>query len=665
MKLILPLVAAILAMGGGTASAQLSRPLINSQINSQIVANGVGAITGPILNGVLIDMAVSEALRVPNLAGLKSLTAMAANDVFYREGYTTPGDGGQATYAFSTSSCTINAGAGDNGAQVAPASGGGCWIVNAPASGISVMVWGAIADGVTDQTARFNAALTNSPQCVIVPSSTSGFFISTTITVKHCMRGGVWNPNYDSLGLASTSFLVCNNQATQPCVAVNNSDKFATQIENISISGAAGTPVTGSTGFQWLGGYNLILTNVQVTNFGSCAYFGPTAASGVQPISMHSYNLFLSRCLTHYAVNDGIPELYFIGGRWGDGSDFNSADDFVYSTRTTLGGGGDGPNTLVIDDVQMNPGGRAVGCAFRWGGIAFTTGGFGANKISNSHIEVIGSSYTGSASRGFFCTDSTMPIVPELQVSNSDFADDSAAPKTMPVFNFDPASKFGNGGMIQFVGNKFQNAPTTLSVHNELFNFGPTFDNNWFFEPVIFTAGDPSATAMVSNNIFWQGYTIDGQWLSLKFSNNIGAMTDTASGNVYGSGDTLRSWTPTLTFGGNSVGITYSVQTGSVQRASGGGYLAQASIVLTSKGSSTGAAQIANFPYNCSLPTANPPSVLQNMSGLTGSVQVQGLSPLTTASFVQFTATGVAALQDSNFTNTSAINITLECGLAS
>ena len=62
--------------------------------------------------------------------------------------------------------------------------------------------------------------------------------------------------------------------------------------------------------------------------------------------------------------------------------DFNSADDFFYGTQSSSTGAGGGPNSLVIDSVQINPGGKTVGCMFRWGGFAFNAGALSPTRSS-------------------------------------------------------------------------------------------------------------------------------------------------------------------------------------------------------------------------------------------------------------------------------------------
>ncbi|RYE08131.1 MAG: DUF2793 domain-containing protein [Hyphomicrobiales bacterium] len=56
-------------------------------------------------------------------------------------------------------------------------------------------------------------------------------------------------------------------------------------------------------------------------------------------------------------------------------------------------------------------------------------------------------------------------------------------------------------------------------------------------------------------------------------------------------------WTPTITFGGNSVGVTYGSPTGGRYTKIGRTVVASGSVTLTSKGSSVGAAGVGNLPF--------------------------------------------------------------------
>ena len=524
-----------------------------------------------------------------------------------------------------------------------------------------VRYYGAKADG-SDSTAAFNNALTNAPECVTVPATVNGFTINGTINVVKCLRGTTPTINAPFNGWSGGSYLVCNNQAAQSCVNLNGLSKRGGFLSDLTITGTQGSaPSDSSVGVQWTAGQNLNITNVQIVNFGSCAKFGPSNANGIEPISVHTYNMMLGQCHKHYLVNDGTPEVYIHGGRWGVTGDYNTADDYVFSTKTASAGGGGGPNSLVIDSVQIN--GGSPGCMFRWGGFTATGGVTGANKISNSHIEVQSSVYTGGATRGFFCTDSTISLVPEIQVSNSDFADDGT--KNMPVWNFNAATQWGNSSLMLFTNNKFDVAATTLNVNHELYSMGPIIRGNWFFSPVTFNAGDLSATAQISDNIFWGGYTISGQWNRLKLSNNTGTMADTATGYVFASGDFPRSWTPTLAFGSTGgTGIVYSIQNGLIQRTPGGGFHATAGIALTSKGASPGTAEIRGVPYGCASMPVTTTFTYSNLAGLTGTPLAQTAGSGAQKSYLtQATATVNSPLTDANFTDTSSVSAVIDCGI--
>lgn len=121
------------------------------------------------------------------------------------------------------------------------------------------------------------------------------------------------------------------------------------------------------------------------------------------------------------------------------------------------------------------------------------------------------------------------------------------------------------------------------------------------------------------------------------------------------------SWTPDLKFGGAKVGITYSVQQGKYVR-NGDLVTVWLRIVLTSKGSSTGTAEIAGLPF---APSSGADSwgaggvvgSYANMSGIAAGIFTATGS--LGASSVYLTHGGAATasfLADTNFTDTSVVN---------
>ena len=97
------------------------------------------------------------AQTVPTNAALQSLPSTSYPSVT-RLGFSSPGDGGQAIYVPSGSACSLNGGDGDNGSQVRSADGL-CWIADFSLGPVSVKVFGAAGEGVTDDRAALLACL--------------------------------------------------------------------------------------------------------------------------------------------------------------------------------------------------------------------------------------------------------------------------------------------------------------------------------------------------------------------------------------------------------------------------------------------------------------------------------------------------------------------------
>lgn len=120
---------------------------------------------------------------------------------------------------------------------------------------------------------------------------------------------------------------------------------------------------------------------------------------------------------------------------------------------------------------------------------------------------------------------------------------------------------------------------------------------------------------------------------------------------------TEGTFTPALSFGGGTTGITYSVQTGAYTRI-GRIVHFEIQITLSSKGTSTGSAAISGLP----LTVANiGPAALQ-LSGVGATVGDKYIGAVlasggTSVSLQQLSAGGVVALLDTDFGNGSVIRV--------
>jgi hypothetical protein len=111
--------------------------------------------------------------------------------------------------------------------------------------------------------------------------------------------------------------------------------------------------------------------------------------------------------------------------------------------------------------------------------------------------------------------------------------------------------------------------------------------------------------------------------------------------------------TPVLRFGGNSVGITYSTQTGTYTKI--GNRLSFTILIqLTSKGSSTGGASVAGLPFTSAESTIIPVLI----SNITGAGTIPQFLTNSTVVDLYYQTTGAnAQYTDANFNNNSLLYI--------
>lgn len=122
------------------------------------------------------------------------------------------------------------------------------------------------------------------------------------------------------------------------------------------------------------------------------------------------------------------------------------------------------------------------------------------------------------------------------------------------------------------------------------------------------------------------------------------------------------TFTPSLAFGGSSVGITYSVASGQYLKLGNIVFFA-AALVLTSKGAQVGIATVKGFPYaiNASFLSANSPTGQLTMNQVTFADKYACLAPLVGTTTMQIATTpggggaGPNFLTDAAFVNTSGL----------
>lgn len=118
----------------------------------------------------------------------------------------------------------------------------------------------------------------------------------------------------------------------------------------------------------------------------------------------------------------------------------------------------------------------------------------------------------------------------------------------------------------------------------------------------------------------------------------------------------VSTWTPVLNFGGAAVGITYSTQRGRYIKI-GKTIIAELEILLSSKGSSTGNVGITGLPNAADHVGTGVCGFYSGMSSISGGIQ--GIVQNSTITLVTDGTTASTTLTNTNFGNTTQINITL------
>ena len=163
-----------------------------------------------------------------------------------------------------------------------------------------------------------------------------------------------------------------------------------------------------------------------------------------------------------------------------------------------------------------------------------------------------------------------------------------------------------------------------------------------------------TGTAIASTSVGVGNTTPSGGGAGIAFPATQSASSDANTLDDYEEG----TWTPTVYFGGATVGVTYTTQSGTYTKI-GNVVRITANIVLSSKGSSTTYAEVRGVPFNGPSVLGNGASVVPyygSMLALTGTMTVDVYA--TQISLRIFGAVQPSAVQDTNFTNTSALYFT-------
>jgi len=215
---------------------------------------------------------------------------------------------------------------------------------------VSVKDFGAVGNGVADDTAAIQAALNSGSTEIFVPPGT--YYCASAITVSPGSRlyGATGN-----FGDAPTGSKLVFAAAVVTCLTLGNgASNNGSGLYGIIISRLGTAPASNTIGVLINGGHNVSLNQVVSDNHG--AGFSFVNTSGLYGIGAMCSELYTSRIVSAHTSFDTWPEARFTNCRFGK----NGSADYSCETHALIKGGVNlssaGPNSISFVNTQFNQG---------------------------------------------------------------------------------------------------------------------------------------------------------------------------------------------------------------------------------------------------------------------------------------------------------------------
>lgn len=303
---------------------------------------------------------------VPTNAALQALSTATVSTVT-RLGFAAVGDVSPLTYKASSSACSLNSGAGDNGSQV-KSSDSKCWLAQFPAAGIDVLEFGAKGDGSLDSTTAINAA-------VAAAGVLGGGTVRFSPTTLYYLVSGPINLTGRNITLYGGNSQGTLIQSTSTTASIINNTGPTNRIQGLSL-GYATSPTSGSTIFS--SGSSFTGTDFTVINgFNDLEV---TAASGNMFSQFFLYN-YSNYGFYMHSANDAYLSQFIFNTSISSGTGirlFNQVEALNATDGDVLGGS----YGLTSDATTYSIGTRPAYNSFQ--GVYFDSGSTGGAFLNNS-----------------------------------------------------------------------------------------------------------------------------------------------------------------------------------------------------------------------------------------------------------------------------------------
>ena len=595
---------------------------------------------------------------VTSNAVLASLPSTASSAVL-RLGYAFPGDGPQVLY-MARPTCPY--GPADNGSCIAT-SDGKFWVA-ALDGWADVRIWGAkcdVAGANTDDSVALNAALkwagANNGE-VLLPNSGCRSSATVVAPIGANLAGAVFAPQEPPTG----SQIVCDLTVT-PCVEAfaplsGSTSRGGQTFRNLVITRAGGRIPAGVTCFL----DDSFKVTVENVNCDGHAFGFEALGRATYGIVAFFDHVWTCNITDSDVVQNGFAELHVDHARLGCNGTRNykvSHNNYVKIT-----GGAAGPNTLWINDSQLNDIQNPT-CAFNWTGLTVANPTVSEFKFRGNHLEITGD---GSESHSIFCSDRTATAIANVLFSDNVILDNNG---TSAAWNLDPATALGDWKLL---GNEWDGfgaasatqyaqcrpncgwrlapgrGPVLLTAQGEIFN-----------RPNVTLVGpsDASSSSIDFNGSFYGGLTIAGNFgaaFPIRISGSMGGgkVINTATSpveiDIPGFSFTDNSSSLGVAFGGVPARLSTKISRWQIR---GSWITVSFYFQLGDLENPFGRATLTGLPFTVPLGTGGGGSTVlcSNIKGLSvGPINLAPIAGTTTALFTQQGPDGYRGLSRSHFT---------------
>lgn len=520
---------------------------------------------------------------------------------------------------------------------------------------VNALQFGAVGDGIADDSAALNAAFSSGAAAVFLPPLNYRCASGLLIPGQCSVYSFGFQPTNPPSGTRLTFDL-----GVATCVTMGGptSTNQSCSLRGVSILRAAGTPPAGSIGLLNQNTYATLIEDVASMGHAIPLKLSMNAA-GSAGITCIINRFWTGAANDAHVVLDSWPEARFNQCRFGmNGSGDLTVIDFIRIQGGTSNPAG-GPDSIFFTNCQFNQGVNS-----------------GTNWLAFKNFLV------GSASVGGLYSFSQCYIENDVVgiFSDATWVTGNGAFAGILQFMFDNCVFNPTSSAFQFLALNANTQINNMLISNSQIKCAFTYNGNAQLNTLtingsqisgaVSLTGVSNSVAVLCGNQYGNGLTLAGNWASLNVMGGAitgGALTNTATGSVkvdVSPNNALQTFTPTLLLGGAAVGMTTSLAAGAYQ-VEGNRVWGEFSMTLTAKGSSVGGATIGNLPFalNGSPFGGSGGGMINfslNMSALTAAPMMLSIAAGQQLNIYQQTATGLNAVTDGNITNTTQLHGTFE-----